>query len=322
MRILIVDDCEDSRELTEAALTTAGYRDVHAVGTAWEAFKTLDVGRTPGEAPPLADIVLLDVVMPEVDGIEACARIRNDPRYADIPILMITSLEDVENLGKAFAAGATDYITKPINRVELLARVKAAHKLKAELERRQARERELLGFVSSWGDRRGSQWVDDTTGLFVGEVAEAYLMGVPETPVEDTVSIIALAIDRLDVYRNSHGEMAAHGVLANAAHAIRNTTAMVGVIAAIYRDATIVLIVPETTAAAARRLAETLCASIARLAVPGNGAAPTAHVTASVSVVSGRVRGGLDRAQLLTQAIAGVKTAAANGGNRVAAMQA
>jgi DNA-binding response OmpR family regulator len=113
-------------------------------------------------------------------GIEACARIRSDERYADA-IIMVTSLDDVESLGNAFVAGATDYITKPVNRVELVARVRAALRLKSELERRLARERELLVFMSSWGERRASLWVDDATGLFVGEVAEAYLRAKGES---------------------------------------------------------------------------------------------------------------------------------------------
>ena len=121
--------------------------------------------------------MLLDIVMPEMDGVEACARIRNDPRYADLPIIMVTSLDDMNSLANAFVAGATDYVTKPVNRVELVARVRAALRLKQELDRRQARERELLTFLSSWGDRRASLLIDEATGLFVGEAAEAYLTG-------------------------------------------------------------------------------------------------------------------------------------------------
>ena len=66
---------------------------------------------------------------------------------------MVTSLDDMESLASAFIAGANDYITKPVNRIELTARVRAALKLKSELEQRRAREQELLGFVSGWGDR-------------------------------------------------------------------------------------------------------------------------------------------------------------------------
>ncbi|HYA06314.1 MAG TPA: response regulator, partial [Xanthobacteraceae bacterium] len=153
MRILVVDDSEDARDLTEGALLSAGYTDIATAASGWEALKFLDVGRTTDEAPN-ADVVLLDIVMPEMDGTEACARIRNDPRYADMPIIMVTALDDMNSLANAFVAGATDYVTKPVNRIELVARVRAALRLKQELDRRQARERELLAFLSNWGDRR------------------------------------------------------------------------------------------------------------------------------------------------------------------------
>ncbi len=84
MRILVVDDSEDFRDLTEGALLSAGYTDIVTAGSGWEALKILDVGRATDEKPAV-DVVLLDIVMPEMDGVEACARIRNDPRYADLP---------------------------------------------------------------------------------------------------------------------------------------------------------------------------------------------------------------------------------------------
>jgi DNA-binding response OmpR family regulator len=104
---------------------SAGYADIVTAASGWEALKILDVGRTTDENPSV-DVVLLDIVMPEMDGVEACARIRNDPRYADLPIIMVTALDDMNSLANAFVAGATDYVTKPVNRVELVARVRAA----------------------------------------------------------------------------------------------------------------------------------------------------------------------------------------------------
>src|SRR5580704_14912 len=149
-----------------------------------------------------------------MDGVEVCARIRNHQRYADLPIIMVTSVDDMDTLSNAFVAGANDYVTKPVNRMELIARVRAALRLKAELDRRQARERELLGFLSSWGNRRASLWIDEATGLFVGEVAEAYLTSAAGHERNEAMSILALTIDRLDGYRTAHGDTAADGVLA------------------------------------------------------------------------------------------------------------
>src|SRR4051794_20295750 len=126
MRILLVDDSDDSREVVRAALGSAGYPDVVSVVSGRDAVKFLELGRASPDARPLADVVLLDVVMPELDGISVCARIRNDPCYRDTPIIMVTSLDDTESLADAFVAGASDYVTKPVNPVELHARVRAA----------------------------------------------------------------------------------------------------------------------------------------------------------------------------------------------------
>ena len=175
MRILVVDDTEDSRDIAEAALVSAGYAEVNTAGSALEAYELLGVERRTNAEEANFDLVLLDIVMPQIDGIEACARIRSNECYADVPIIMVTSLADIHSLANAFVAGANDYITKPLNRIELLARVRSALKLKAELDRRRAREQELLNFLSTWGDRRAAVWTDEVTGLFVGEVAEAYL---------------------------------------------------------------------------------------------------------------------------------------------------
>ena len=104
MRILVVDDVEEARDVTEAALMSAGYCDVVTAGSAWEALNILDVWR------PNFDIVLLDIVIPKMSGIEICARIRKEARYADAPIIMLTSLDDMDSLADAFIVGATDYI--------------------------------------------------------------------------------------------------------------------------------------------------------------------------------------------------------------------
>jgi phosphoserine phosphatase RsbU/P len=126
MRILVVDDSEESSAITQAALAAAGYSDIRCAKSAWEAFEVMDIVWPVKTRRPQADIILLDVVMPVVDGIEACARIRSDTRYSGVPIIMVSAVDDVDLLTDAFAAGANDYITKPINRGDLLARIGTA----------------------------------------------------------------------------------------------------------------------------------------------------------------------------------------------------
>jgi PleD family two-component response regulator len=315
MNIMVIDDSEDSRDITEAALFTAGYRDIESAGSAKEAYGLLKLDNAQAPARPI-DLMLLDIVMPDIDGIEACARIRNDTRYVDVPIIMITSLGDMDSLANAFVAGATDYITKPVNRVELLARVRSALKLKAELERRLARERELLDFLSTWGDRRASLWIDETTGLFVGEVAEAYLTSVTEHHA-DRASIIALAIDRLDMVRASRGEETAQQILSRVAEAVQQTIATVGVVAASYRNGLMVVIVPNDAGGLARKIAETLKAAVAKLAIANSEAIAANHVTVSMAITTSRVNSGADRVKLLSRAIAVAQKTAEAGGNRI-----
>jgi PleD family two-component response regulator len=319
MRVLIVDDQEDSRDLTEGTLLSGGYDDVVTARSGWEALKLLDLGRRT-DAPPAVDMVLLDVVMPEMDGVEVCARIRNDPRYADLPIIMVTSLDDMDSLTNAFVAGANDYVTKPVNRMELIARVRSALRLKVELDRRQARERELLAFLSSWGDRRASLWIDESTGLFVGEIAEAYLTAATGYENQEAISILALALDRFDVYRSTHGEKAARDVLAEVARAVRRLAANVGIVAAAYRNGLIILVAPEFGASAARELGETLHTTVAKLRLANSESTVSDYLTASVAAITGRVKKGMDRVHLLTQAISKVQDAAGAGGNRVLAL--
>jgi phosphoserine phosphatase RsbU/P len=319
MRILVIDDSEDSRDLTEGALLSAGYTDIVTASSGWEALKILDIGRDSDDKPTI-DVALLDIVMPEMDGVEVCARIRNDPRYADLPIIMVTALDDMNSLSNAFVAGATDYVTKPTNRIELIARVRSALRLKQELDRRQARERELLAFVSNWGDRRESSLIDESTGLLSSEAAEAYLTAVCDCETGEVISVLALMLDRFDAFQAAKGDTAARNMLAEVARAVRRLAGTIGIVAAAYRNGTIILIAPGAGARSARELAETLRATVLKLRLPTSESAVSDYVTASVAAVTGEVKQAIDRVQLLTQAISRVHDAGSAGGDRVVAL--
>ena len=317
MRILIIDDTEDGRDIAEAMLAAAGYEFINAVGSAAEAYRFLGVGDAATQQPSAIDLILLDIMMPDIDGIEACARIRSEKRYSSVPIIMVTWLADADSLANAFVAGATDYITKPINRVELLARVRSALRLKAELDRREAREHELLEVMSASGNRRVVRWIDEATGLFTGHVAEAYLATDPDFDLGRDTSIVALAIDRIDAYRAVQGDAVASGIVAKVSRAIRATASTVGVIAAAYRGGVIVLVAPEMGSRPALKLGKSLHAAVSNLRIPNPESIAADYVTASVAVVTGKASRKSERLQLLTRAILAVPKIAAAGGNRV-----
>ena len=140
--ILVVDDSPETRGELQSILVDAGYQQIVLAESAHEAFQRLSLANAnaPAEA---VEVVLMDIMMRDTDGVEACRRIKADRRYRDLPILMVTAIRAGAFLETAFAAGAVDYVTKPINRLELLTRLNSALKLKREMDRRKAREEEL-----------------------------------------------------------------------------------------------------------------------------------------------------------------------------------
>src|SRR5215207_4985314 len=142
MGILIVDDHEDNRLLLREILRQEGHADVWCVALAEEAFRLLGLDGGPRMLP--VDLILMDIGMPGVDGVEACRRIRSTKALSAIQIIMVTAHSEVDVLGKSFAAGAIDYVTKPYETVELVARVRCALSYKREMDSRAQRERELV----------------------------------------------------------------------------------------------------------------------------------------------------------------------------------
>jgi PleD family two-component response regulator len=113
--VLIVDDIPDNRKLLRDLLKAEGYR----ILVAENGNKALE--RVARARPSL---ILLDIMMPEMDGYEVCRRLKQNAVTAEIPVIFITGKDDKESLVNSFAVGGVDYITKPLNPSEVLARVK------------------------------------------------------------------------------------------------------------------------------------------------------------------------------------------------------
>jgi two-component system alkaline phosphatase synthesis response regulator PhoP len=115
-KILIADDNEQNCELLEAYLAGEDYD----IAMAFDGQETID---KVSEFHP--DIILLDIMMPRMSGYEVCEQLKKDPATAGIPILMVTALNEMGDIEKAVNAGCDDFLTKPVNRLELTTRVKS-----------------------------------------------------------------------------------------------------------------------------------------------------------------------------------------------------
>ena len=113
-RILVVDDAAANIQAVTAILREHGYQ-ISVATNGRQALSVLERVRP--------DLILLDVLMPEMDGFEACRRIKHDPAYRDIPIIFLTAKTDATDIVRGFELGAADYVPKPFNAYELLARV-------------------------------------------------------------------------------------------------------------------------------------------------------------------------------------------------------
>jgi adenylate cyclase len=144
MKILIVDDQRTQSIGLSQILRQLGYSDLLTATSAEEAYRQLRLNSL--EDGPVAcaiDIILMDVNMPNVNGIEACAYIKSNSAWRDIPIIMITTSAEIKDLANAFNAGAMDYIQKPPIKDELNVRVRSALRLKYETDERKKREYDL-----------------------------------------------------------------------------------------------------------------------------------------------------------------------------------
>src|SRR5205085_7568012 len=138
-RVLVVDDVELNIKLLEAKLSSEYFEVMVA-----------DNGPTALELAEseLPDIILLDIMMPRMDGFEVCRRLKANPRTADIPVVMVTALSDVADRLRGLESGADEFLTKPVNDTALFARVRSLVRLKRMMEELRLRE-EVCGRFSS-----------------------------------------------------------------------------------------------------------------------------------------------------------------------------
>ena len=133
--ILVVDDNQQNVELMQAYLDDMPCK----VLTAFDGLEAIELIENPDQPTP--DLILLDVMMPKMSGFDVCKRLKNDPATRTIPIMMVTALNELGDIERGVESGTDDFVTKPVNKLELITRVKSllrVRHLKRELDRTEA----------------------------------------------------------------------------------------------------------------------------------------------------------------------------------------
>ncbi|NIM00384.1 MAG: diguanylate cyclase [Acidobacteria bacterium] len=274
-RILVVDDVATNLRLVEGHLRREGYQ-VQLAGSGEGALRAIEA-----QEP---DLVLLDVIMPGVDGFETCRRIRANPATRHIPVILLTSLTDLDHKAQGQRAGADDFVTKPFDRNELLIRVRSMLRIKAlhdrlkqkiaELESAKIRLRRLADTdpLTSLYNKRYL-----TEGLRI-EVARA-------ERYHNELSLIMIDVDHFKAINDRFGHQTGDVVLQQMATLFVNGVRSID-IAHRYGGEEFAIVLPETPFAGAVFVAERLGEQVRRHRFLDVDGEPLAPITISIGVAS------------------------------------
>lgn len=250
------------------------------------------------------DLILLDVMMPEMDGYEVCRKLKDDPLTSMLPVIFITALSQEEDEARGLEMGAIDYITKPINPPIVKARIKNHLDLK---KTRDILEEICLadGLTGIPNRRRFDEYLEL-------EWKRAMRSGAP-------ISLAMIDIDFFKQYNDNYGHIAGDECLKKVARKVFMTVKRPSDLVARYGGEEFACILPETNAKGALRVANALLESVPSLKIPHEYSNVAGHVTVSVGVASMFPADGASHVAIIEEADAALYAAKAGGRNRVSA---
>jgi diguanylate cyclase (GGDEF)-like protein len=269
----------------------------------------------------------MDVMLPDLDGIEACRRLKASPLFKDVPVIMVTAKNEAGHLNAAFEAGAMDYITKPIKEEEMLARVRSALRLKQEMDRRKDRERELMDITRRLEEAnetlRKVSIVDSLTGISNRRHFDEMLDKEWRRALRSNLPLFLYMID-LDLFKpfnDTYGHVRGDEALAKVAEAIRSCLKRPGDLAARYGGEEFAVLLPATEELGALRLAEAMRQKVEDLGLE-HAASPARRVTISLGVAGAVLDRRLSPLAFVDNADSALYQAKAGGRNKVVFWQA
>jgi diguanylate cyclase (GGDEF)-like protein len=244
-KILVVDDVPVNVQLLTTYLTSVGYEVV----TARDGQEALEQ-----VAVTLPDLILLDVMMPKLNGFEVCERLKSDPMTRVIPVIMVTALNEIEDKIKATESGADDFVSKPFNKLELLTRVKSLLRIKQLHDELSAKVREL---EQARERLRQLAITDGLTGLYNHRYFKEHLEQelYRASRHQSHVSVVMVDIDHFKKFNDTYGHPAGDAILRAIARLLKENIRKID-LAARYGGEEFCLVLVETNKTAAVIAAE------------------------------------------------------------------
>jgi signal transduction histidine kinase len=220
-KILVVDDIELNRTLLKFHLIQSGY-DVIEAESGIQAIE-----KANAEKP---DLILMDIMMPEMDGLEATRRLKADLRTVMIPIVVVTALTEMDDKIRALDSGADDFLTKPINDVELLARVKSTVRIKTKQEEIDMLKRDFVSMLVH--DLRSPMAsILGFAEMLSGDLPDDQRKEYTSIILESGAKMLSLINDILDVSKLEAGQMVLNKTRIDLRHLLMHTLSVAGVLA-------------------------------------------------------------------------------------------
>jgi diguanylate cyclase (GGDEF)-like protein len=250
--ILVIDDQPGNLTLLQRILTNQGYK-VHLETNGITAIETAKNN--------LPDLILLDIYLPEMDGYDVCIRLKEIDLLKDVPVIFISTLSDVLDKVKAFSVGGIDYITKPFDFEEVLARVKTHLKirgLQTQLEEKTANlEAEIARRIKAEAELKRLASLDPLTGIHnrrtFFELAEVELERALR--YGDSITLLMMDIDHFKKVNDCFGHIFGDQILINFAHLCKNHLRSFDLVAR-YGGEEFIIMLPHTDIEAGKSIAE------------------------------------------------------------------
>lgn len=273
-RVLIVEDSPTNVSMLAAMLKGAGMQVEIAV-TGAEAIASVEQG--------IPALILLDIGLPDVSGFDLCRQFKNTPATADIPIIFMTALTELEDKIKGLSIGAVDYITKPFQPAEVLARIRIHMELRS-LTCKVMEQATLLAQANH--DLQRLTRLDSLTQVANRRWFDEYILREWRRLARDEkpLSIIFCDVDSFKAYNDHYGHLQGDSCLQKLAHCLEKVAQRPADLVARYGGEEFVIVLPDTSREGAVHVAEAIQTAMHRLKIPHAYSETSPHVTVSLGL--------------------------------------